>query len=247
MAVKWLTTSDIISAQLNSIQLNSNPLSAVCLSDGHEHGSITVFGVGQRLSPRYKTKRTSINSINNYCCTRFGSVTLSLSLSLTLPLFLSFSLWCFSCRERWYLLVGACTVTASQAEEAGWAEIGSVTRFSVLQLMFPLFACIAMSWSCRCSWKSTAHRSYAHLLNENRWTRLPFLAGWDSSNLQHNANCIVVELLYNWCNVGRGPVQTTKQRERERGGNCEGTGATSEGACVCVNKLKWELIRLRPI
>lgn len=30
----------------------------------------------------------------------------------------------------------------------------------------------------------------------------PFLAiGHRSSNLQHNANCIVVELLYNWCNV----------------------------------------------
>lgn len=41
-------------------------LTAVLLSPG-EHGSITVSGVGQRLSPRYKTKRASINSINNYC------------------------------------------------------------------------------------------------------------------------------------------------------------------------------------
>lgn len=67
-----------------------------------------------------------------------------------------------------------------------------------------------------------------------------FLAGWDSSNLQHHANCIVVELLYNWRSVGRdwggggggggGEVSALQHRAVQ--------GKRPVFVCVCVNKLK---------
>lgn len=118
-----------------------------------------------------------------------------------------------------------------------------------LQLMF-LFSVML-----HCKPKSKAHRAYAHLLNENRSMALPSWPGTaarhggtatrhstaDSSNLQLNANCIVVELLYNWCNVHRA-----RAAARARAGAGVRAGAMDEGDVrdwrlgdsVCVNKLK---------
>jgi len=84
----------------------------------------------------------------------------------------------------------------------------------------------------------------------------PFLAiGHRRSNLQHNANCIVVELLYNWCNVAGKTMEEDVEMGASRPGlRTMGSGPRTldsglrafdvsvqghcNGACVRVNKLK---------
>lgn len=183
---------------------------------GERGASITVAGVGQRLSPRYKMKRTFINSINNYCLdTGRGSGQWTSMVSVS---------GCMYRYRSWLWPAAKCV--------CGWV---CSPAYLDLQLMF-LFSVML-----HCKPKSKAHRAYAHLLNENRSMALPSWPGQarrhgtaDSSNLQLNANCIVVELLYNWCNVHRARARAGAGAGARVRARAVASLGHARGATVCL-------------